>query len=511
MPNAQFIQLGPFYSSGSLVTSPKLYHYSAGTTTDKNIWSDRSESTTLAQPFVGDANGVFNFFADGLYKFVIKDSNDNTLDNVLIKDFSAPTLAEGSAIPSAQTTVLGDEVFAHITGTTNIEGLSGSIPFFWAVFDGSLSLVHSATLICPGGVNLSVQSGDVLFFLREDSVGTTWRVAGQMPNSLLVNRTDVTVVVSDSRTNSVDAPFTITSTTSGTPATGIGTGILLRAESADESPSDFGQMEFAASDVTSGSEDTYFQVLLRVAGAALAACYRFAATTTNKAIFTHANSADRTYTLPDTTGAIVVVGAGNCNTTALKTSTGVASASSTTVTFAMNDYSFFPMTWCNGSQAGALRTHYSTDQSTTVGALGIYDVAADGTSVGARWRYVTASDNPEMWVIIHPVTGAIIGAWASDDPAPVGSQAINVPGYPSAVRLRAQDLEHLSVLSAKAFEAQAVIRDRKLRMEHQAYRALQLLVNDSKPEADPFRDIAPAVWLLENCEMKNGKIEVKKK
>jgi hypothetical protein len=109
---------------------------------------------------------------------------------------------------------------------------------------------------------------------------------------------------SDSRTNSVAVGATVTVQTSGTPAAGIGTGILLRAESGDEAPSNFGQIEAAASDVGAGTEDTYFQFLTRVAGAALTATYRFIATAANKAIFTHANSADRTYTFPDATGTI---------------------------------------------------------------------------------------------------------------------------------------------------------------------------------------------------------------
>lgn len=300
MANAQFIQLGPFFSSGALVTSPKLYHYAAGTATLKNIWSDRGESSTLAQPFVGDANGIFNFFADGLYKFIIKDSDGNTLytlDNVLIQDFLTPSFAEGELIASASTVSVGPEVWAHISGTTTIDALSGTIPFFWAVFDGALTLTHSSSLLCPASANVTVQSGDVIFFLNEGS--GIWRVAGQMGNALSVGAADVAVLASDGRTNTVDAPFTVQSMTTNTPAAGIGVGILYRAESADEAPSNFGQTEFAASDVTAGSEDTYFQILLRVAGAALTAVYRFVSTTAFRAIFTHANTADRTYTLID--------------------------------------------------------------------------------------------------------------------------------------------------------------------------------------------------------------------
>lgn len=306
MANALFVQLGPFFSGGALVTAPKLYHYNAGLLTDKDIWSDRGETTPLAQPFIGDANGILNFFGDGLYKFVIKDSEDNTLytlDNVLIDDVTLVSFEEGASITSASTTVLGVEIWAHITGTTTINAFSGTgLPWFWAVFDGSLTITHSSNVICPGAIDLTVQAGDVILLLNEGS--GVFRVSGQMPNSLLVNRTDVTISVSDARTNSVDAPFTVSSTTSGTPASGIGTGVLYRAESQDESPCDVGRADFVLSDVTAASEDSYFQILLRVAGAALTACYRFVSTTAFNAIVTHANTADRTYTLPDETGIV---------------------------------------------------------------------------------------------------------------------------------------------------------------------------------------------------------------
>lgn len=163
--------------------------------------------------------------------------------------------------------------------------------------------------------------------------GTTALAAGDIPSGMMVTITydgtrfimgtigsttalpltggtltgDTSIVVSDARTNTVDVPLTLTSTTSDTPAAGIGTGILFKAESADENPCNFGQIETAASDVGAGTEDTYFQFLTRVAGAALTATYRFIATAANKAIFTHANSADRTYTFPDATGNVPVV------------------------------------------------------------------------------------------------------------------------------------------------------------------------------------------------------------
>lgn len=226
MANAQFLQLGPYSSSGATVTSPKLYHYAAGTSTDKNIWSDRGEITTLAQPFIGDANGVFNFFADGLYKFVIKDSSDNTLytlDNILIKDFSAPTFAEGSSIPSASTTVLGSEIWAHITGTTDIDALDGTIPFFWAVFDGTLTLQHSSNLLLFNSVDFKVQSGSVVLFLNEGS--GIWRQASACPPTKQPDIASASSITAPSDASFVD----ITGTTTITAVASANAGHTFRA------------------------------------------------------------------------------------------------------------------------------------------------------------------------------------------------------------------------------------------------------------------------------------------
>lgn len=113
------------------------------------------------------------------------------------------------------------------------------------------------------------------------------------------------LTTSDSRTNTVVVTDTHYGSTSGTAAAGIGAGAKFQAKSADETPSDFGQIQFAASDVTAASEDTFFEVMLRVAGAALAVAYRFVSTTAFRSIFTHANTADRTYTLPDESGTFI--------------------------------------------------------------------------------------------------------------------------------------------------------------------------------------------------------------
>lgn len=79
---AEFKTYGPLWdaSNSTIYSQPKLYHYEAGTSNAKDIWSDEAKTTPLAQPYQAGTDGLFKFFADGDYKFVIKTSADVTID-----------------------------------------------------------------------------------------------------------------------------------------------------------------------------------------------------------------------------------------------------------------------------------------------------------------------------------------------------------------------------------------------------------------------------------------------
>ena len=184
--NAQRVSLGPFFHDGRLQAAAKLYHYEAGTTTQKDLWADRAKSITLTQPLVADADGMFNFFADGNYKLVVTQPGSTgpshlvlyTLDNWAFLDPTDIQLAKGTAINSSSTISVGPEIWAHVLGSVTIATLNGTIPFWWGVFDGNLTLTHSANLQLPGSRNRSIKTGDVCLFLNE-GLGV-WRLASHM-------------------------------------------------------------------------------------------------------------------------------------------------------------------------------------------------------------------------------------------------------------------------------------------------------------------------------------------
>jgi hypothetical protein len=113
----------------------------------------------------------------------------------------------------------------------------------------------------------------------------------------------------DNRTATLDTVLTLRSITSATPANGIGTAMGFEADSnnSGEGNMPVGTLAFGVTDMTNTAEDTEFVVHLRVAGAALEEKYNFRSTAGAgyTGIFTHAASADRTWTLPNASDTLI--------------------------------------------------------------------------------------------------------------------------------------------------------------------------------------------------------------
>lgn len=66
-------------SSGSPLSGGKVYTKEAGTSTDKATYTDIDKTTPAANPIVLDANGRAQIFAEGAYKLIVDNSDDDTL------------------------------------------------------------------------------------------------------------------------------------------------------------------------------------------------------------------------------------------------------------------------------------------------------------------------------------------------------------------------------------------------------------------------------------------------
>src|SRR3990167_1216827 len=153
---AQLISFGPFpQNAGNVYSSIKVYHYSAGTTTLKNVWSDESKTTTAEQPVASNSIGICSFYADGDYRFVITDSDDNTItthDNYRVTSDTG-TMWEGNAgtaFPSASPANRWQMFAKHTAGNTLEDIGINQGDGFIGIGGSSLPSYTKANLPTPG-------------------------------------------------------------------------------------------------------------------------------------------------------------------------------------------------------------------------------------------------------------------------------------------------------------------------------------------------------------------------
>ncbi len=272
-------------ATGKAYSGGLIYTYQAGTSTPKATYPTRADADALtnanANPVVTNVKGYPTtevwLLNDTAYKITIKTSD------------AATTIWESDTI-----TGVFDNRFADAESINDTSG-NELIKF---VKTGSavneFSLANAAT---GAGPVLSATGNNTNI-----DINITPKGSGVINLNGTVSFTSATsVVINDSRTTTVVTALTLTGTTSGSAAAGIGTGLLFRAESADETPADIGAINFSLLDVTSGSEDSALDIQLRTAGGALYNAYRFINTGTSsfKYILTGSPTADRTLTLPD--------------------------------------------------------------------------------------------------------------------------------------------------------------------------------------------------------------------
>ena len=286
-----------------------LFQYQAISTTKANTYTDAAKGTPNANPMTLNSAGRLDqdVYIDQSMKFVLATvvasdpptSSVWTVDNALSLEQLWTTVTKTSNYQTVEADrdklIRADATSGTLTVTLLAAATAGD-GFRLAVkkTDSSVNAV-----IIDGNASETIDGNTTLTFSNQNEVasiisnGTSWSVM----NSAAAQST--TFAADNTSNNIISNVTTMQHTTSGTPAAGIGTGVLFNSESADESPSNFGVLAFVADDVTAGSEDTYFLIQNRVAGAALGNAYKFKRTGVGNILFTTAATAERTLTLAD--------------------------------------------------------------------------------------------------------------------------------------------------------------------------------------------------------------------
>lgn len=120
-----------FDNNGDPLASGKIYTYEAGTSTDKETYTDASGDAANTNPIILDANGRANIWlGDGAYKFVLKTSADVTIQTV--EDLTGEV-----------SSLFGDEYFPLSSNTVVNAGYQNSVIVAQEIL--TLSLIPAAT------------------------------------------------------------------------------------------------------------------------------------------------------------------------------------------------------------------------------------------------------------------------------------------------------------------------------------------------------------------------------
>lgn len=297
------------FDGSSIAAGYQLFQYQAGTTTKANTYTDINKGTANSNPMTLNADGRLDqdIYIDQSMKFVLATvaagdpptGSEWTVDNALSLEQLWTTVSKSASyqtVESDRDKLISVDATSGAATITLLAAATAGDGFMLAVkkIDSSGNAViidGNSSETIDGAATLSLSNQYEVALLISN--GTSWSVINSAA-------TQSTTFTADNATNTaVTNVITLQHTTSGTPTNGIGTGILFNSESGDESPSNFGTLAFVSDDVTAGSEDTYLLLQNRTAGAALANAYKFKRTGVGNALFTQANTSERTYTLPD--------------------------------------------------------------------------------------------------------------------------------------------------------------------------------------------------------------------
>ncbi len=148
-----------FDDNGAPLAGGKLYSYVANTSTPKATYTDQTEDTENANPTILDADGYADvWLGAGFYKFILKDSDDNTLFTVdqVSKPAQGATgvsLLVGSGAPDDNDGTNGDFLLRTDTGAF-YQKLSGT----WGLTGDSLELPASVISFSNGASGLTADT-----------------------------------------------------------------------------------------------------------------------------------------------------------------------------------------------------------------------------------------------------------------------------------------------------------------------------------------------------------------
>lgn len=150
-------------NSGQPLAAGRVYTYSAGSTNPISLYTSADKSTSATNPLILDGHGKAQVWADGRYKFVVKDQYDvtqYTLDNLLYGFDDSTVLWGGQSTGSANVHTV------TVPATVNVYSNGQRVSFIAGYTNSGATTLQlnalGAVSIVKGHNAISLQSGDIV-------------------------------------------------------------------------------------------------------------------------------------------------------------------------------------------------------------------------------------------------------------------------------------------------------------------------------------------------------------
>jgi hypothetical protein len=162
-------------TTGSICSGYTAYFYAAGTSTPKNVWTEK-EKTNPFTSYLLDSGGKVLLYGDGIYKIVVKNVEGTTVLSLDNQKIQANTFSVVQKIDTYTATPDDDVILCNGTFTVNIQTVANfEHPLIIKnIGVGVITVDPSAAQTIDGNATIALVGGDVAT-LWPDTTSTIWR------------------------------------------------------------------------------------------------------------------------------------------------------------------------------------------------------------------------------------------------------------------------------------------------------------------------------------------------
>lgn len=183
------------YRDNSIASGYTVYFYSAGTSTAKNVWTEKEKTNPYTSATIG-SNGIVHLYGDGVYKIVVKDTDGTTVyewDNVKVESPNVAVLEKSGTYTA---TVDDDYIIVNTAGGNVTINLYAAASFTHPlciknIGSNSVILDPSGSELIEGATTYTLSTQDAAVWLFSNL--SAWYVANDISASAVTLESGATV------------------------------------------------------------------------------------------------------------------------------------------------------------------------------------------------------------------------------------------------------------------------------------------------------------------------------